>query len=100
MPIIPNKMKKTYLLLILSFFIAVAVNAQPGSKLNFSLIRKYQNREYAEKEIAVFVRGNVETIHTLTTEGGGVFKYSSGDIAAVVIPVKSLRLFLESKDII
>lgn len=86
-------MKKTlFLICLLSaqcVFAQLSENRPVRSKMNFDLQRKMQNIT-AEREIAVFVKGNMEDIKRQTEQLGGVFKYAAGDIAAIRLPISKL----------
>ena len=71
-------------------FLTPVMGQQP--KLSSSLIRKLNpstphEESLLQKEIALFVKGNVDFIREKTEELHGVFKYSAGDIAAIRIPL-------------
>lgn len=59
-------------------------------KYNFSLARKLQDESLQSKEIAVFVKGNIEEIYKKTLELNGTYKYSAGNIAAIRIPLSKI----------
>lgn len=91
--------RSTVFFLILSLF-SLHSHAQQGSKMSYSLIKKYADSKNAGKEIAVFVKGDPEVIKALTLQCGGTFKYAAGDIAAIRIPLSGVRIFIENNDII
>ncbi len=68
------------------------------SKMNFDLQRKMQSQAL-NREIAVFVKGNIEEIKRQTELLGGVFKYAAGDIAAIRIPLNKLDALAAVADI-
>jgi subtilisin family serine protease len=84
---------------ILSIFILfiVAANSFSQSKMNFDLAKKTQLP--SSELIDVFVKGDISTIRELTANSNGLFKYSSGNIAAIKIPVSALAAFVNSKTI-
>jgi subtilisin family serine protease len=48
------------------------------------------NTRLANHEIALFVQGNIEDIRSATARVGGVFKYHTGEIAAIRIPMSGI----------
>ena len=80
-------MKKTLLLLL---FIAFQYHVSgQHARMNFDLQRKMLSAT-DDKEIAVFVQGDIKTIKEQTERLGGVFKYAAGDIAAIRIHMSKL----------
>src|ERR1035437_2445587 len=61
------------------------------SKMNFELIQKLSSSSLTNTKINVFVKGNIETIKTLTANLGGNFKYSAGDIAVLELPENKIK---------
>src|SRR5688572_9768211 len=65
-------------------------------KISASLLKKLHSESmsqtrYAEREIALFVKGNPESIRTLTESLGGTFKYAAGNIAAIRLPLNQVN---------
>ena len=55
-----------------------------------------ESRSNADLMLPMLVQGKINTIKQLVIANGGTFKYSSGNIAAIVIPVSALPDFNES----
>ena len=73
-----------------TFFPLLAIS-QNDSKFNFSLQRKLKDPMTNNKEIAIFVQGDVKEIKVKTEEAGGFFKYSTGNIAAINIRLDKIN---------
>ncbi|MGZ4079005.1 MAG: S8 family serine peptidase [Bacteroidia bacterium] len=84
----------------LLFFFALVVSSSmlSQSKMNFALAKKV--RSNSSELIDVFVKGDISSIKQLVALSNGSFKYSSGDIAAVKIPVSGLTTLVKNKNII
>ena len=67
-----------------------SAQGQQSSKLNFSLQKKLSQARQSDHQVAVFIKGDVNEIRSLTESVGGVFKYAAGDIAAVRIPLSKI----------
>lgn len=76
------------ILLLLGFCVLLSFQGQAQSKMNFSLLK--QVRENSTQLIDVFIQGDVSTVKKLVSANGGLFKYSSGDIASVKISPSAL----------
>jgi subtilisin family serine protease len=63
------------------------------SKMNFDLARKIKEQPASSQPIDVFVKGNTETVKQLCSASGGTFRYSSGNISTVRIPVSAVKIF-------
>lgn len=86
---------------VLSVFVtvfSVTATAQP-TKLNYSLMRKLSDARNHSRMIAVLVKGDTEEIRQITESSGGIFKYASGGIASVTVPLYAVTLFNESEKI-
>lgn len=74
--------------------------AQQNTKMDFYLAAKLslytQNRADANLMLPMLVQGNIGAIKQLVNASGGNFKYSYGNIAAIVIPVSALPSFNQS----
>lgn len=90
-------MKKLISLITAAFFL-LQLNAQQ-SKVSFSLYKKMHDEKNQNKQAALFVKGNVSEIKTLTQNLGGYFKYSAGDVAAIQIPVSKAWLLAASESV-
>lgn len=88
-------MKKRYSFLFMSLIFSASIFAQ--SKMNFSLTKKIKSP--SSELIDVFVKGEIQTIEQITASVHGKVKYSSGNIAAVKIPVSALSSFASNKNI-
>ncbi|MCC7232573.1 MAG: S8 family serine peptidase [Bacteroidia bacterium] len=82
--------KKTVPLLFIFSFVFLVTTAQQVTKMNYSLLKKMSNTRLADREIAVFVKGDVEQIKNNVENLGGVFKYAAGNIAAVRLPLSKI----------
>lgn len=83
-------MKKLITLAALFILGSNCTFGQFNSKMNFSLQKQLSSARQADYEIAVFIRGDVAQIKSLTESLGGVFKYAAGDIAAVRIALSKI----------
>ena len=91
-------------------FVCVAVLAglnsfgQSVTKMDYYLATKddaYKTRmAEAKTMLPILIEGNISTIKQLVKENGGTFKYSYGNIAAIVIPVSALPAFNSNKEVI
>ena len=79
-------MKKILLFLLVA---SLATNAQKA-KLNFPLQQKLAVSANADREISLFVKGNINVIREQTEALGGVFKYSTGSIASIRLPLSKI----------
>ncbi len=66
--------------------------AQNSGKMNFELSRKIRNKNFQNQRTSVLIKGDVNKIKAEIEALDGKFKYASGDIAAVTIPIKNLEL--------
>lgn len=87
-----------------SFFciiIFLSSYSQQQTKLSYHVAKSANitDKHRRQERISVLVRGDVSEIKRQTEELGGIFKYSSGDIAAITIPIKNLRALAKSKNI-
>lgn len=79
---------KKYLVLISLFLLNIATSAaQEQTKLNYTLVKKIIESNDLGRPASLFVKGEVDFIKIRIAELGGQFKYSSGDIAAVILPI-------------
>jgi minor extracellular serine protease Vpr len=88
-------MKKNFLLI--AFFTLTLLNVSAQSKMNFSLAQKVKSNSTQATDI--FVKGNVDVIKQLTGSVGGTFKYFSGDIAVVNLPINEIGKLITNKNI-
>lgn len=88
---------------LLTTFIAIlcftAAFSQEQTKLNYSLVKKILETNDPMRPAGLFVQGNIETIRTLTESLGGRFKYASGNIASIVLPVSKVNDLAGSPDV-
>ncbi len=88
------------ILFFVSIVLSGILSAQSNSKMDYYLASKieaYQAKKAdAEQMLPMLIQGNIGVIKQLVLKSGGVFKYSYGNIAAIVIPVSSLQTFNES----
>lgn len=90
-------MKKN-LLLIFGLFITIQSMAQM-SKVNQSLAAKMMDEQHQNRAVALFVKGDINTIKAITSSVGGYFKYFAGDIASVIFPVSKVEALVNSSKI-
>ena len=79
----------------------LSVNAQKV-KLNFFLQQKLAVSRTTDREISLFVKGDIDVIRQQTETLGGTFKYAAGSIAAIRLPlskITELASFAEIKSI-
>ncbi|HKR06959.1 MAG TPA: S8 family serine peptidase [Bacteroidia bacterium] len=93
-------MKKNLTLFILLIFNSFFLAAQDYSKLNYTLVKKIIETREPNRPAALFVQGDVNFIKWKTAELGGYFKYSAGDVAAVVLPISKVMEFKSDPRII
>ena len=85
---------KQLLLPVIFVFLSFNTLAQQP-KLSSSLLKKLhpetrQQELLLQKEISLFVKGDINVIREKTEELHGVFKYSAGDIAAIRLPLNKV----------
>jgi hypothetical protein len=83
-------MNKIYFLSIVLFtiFFSGQLAFAQYEKIGYHVMTKIEHSpENSLKEIALFVEGDIEEIFTLTSQAGGTYKYSAGNIAAIRIPI-------------
>ena len=79
----------------------LAVNGQKV-KMNFALQQKLATSRNSDREISLFVKGDLNIIRQQTEALGGTFKYSAGPIAAIRLSlskISELASFAEIKSI-
>ncbi len=86
--------------LVSILLIAFSSTVFSQSKMNFELVQKLNSNVVTTAKISFFVKGNIETIKTLTSNFGGNFKYSAGDIAVVELPGNKMMDLAKDKSII
>src|SRR5688572_15130128 len=57
------------------------------AEMNFALQKKLSDSRNLSKEISLFVKGDPTVIRSNVEALGGTFKYSTGDISAVRMPL-------------
>jgi len=91
-------MKK--ILLIAAVCVSGLSFSQSNTKMDLYLANKLslytENNANASLMLPMLVQGSIGNIKQLVIANGGIFKYSSGNIAAIVIPVSALPAFNES----
>lgn len=85
-------------LLLLAFVCVTSMSfGQSNSKMDPYLAIKLENytlnKSGANLMLPMLIQGNIDVIKQLVMKNGGVFKYSYGNVAAIVIPVNSLLAF-------
>jgi subtilisin family serine protease len=92
-------MKKLYIISVF-LFTAIAAYCQSSTKFDFYLASESQayaqGRIDGSEMLQVLVKGNIGVIKELVQANNGVFKYSYGNIAAIIIPVSALPAFNRS----
>ncbi len=71
-------------------------------KMNFALQQKLAISRNTDREISLFVKGDINVIRQQTEALGGTFKYAAGAIAAIRLPlskITDLAAFAEIKSI-
>ena len=86
-------------ILVMTFFPLMA-SSQNNSKFNFSLERKLRDPQLNNRMIALFVQGDVKAIKLKTEELGGLFKYSTGSIAAINISLDKVNEIAALKSVV
>ncbi len=76
-----------------STILAGQVNTKMDSYLASRLLQSSPKGIDATVMIPMLVQGNINGIKQLVHANGGIFKYSYGNIASVVIPVNALSIF-------
>ena len=88
-------------ILIFLMISTLAVNGQKV-KMNFALQQKLAVSRNTDREISLFVKGDINVIRQQTEALGGTFKYAAGKIAAIRLPlskISDLAAFAEIKSI-
>jgi len=88
----------------LLFLAAICVSnflySQSNTKMDYFLAAKQQDYKSKKTDgnrmLPMLIQGKISAIKQLVEKNGGIFKYSYGNIAAIVIPVSALSLFNES----
>jgi subtilisin family serine protease len=87
------------ILLCAAVFISHSSFAQ-YDKIGYSVVMKLlQTQDCPEREIALFVEGDIEEIISITHQAGGTYKYHAGNIAAIRIPVGAVMDLSRSEKI-
>lgn len=93
-------MKKLYPIPFLLVFLFSFPVLSQENKVSFHVLQKTEEaRNTPEKEISLFVQGNIEEIKKLTNDLGGTFKYQAGNIAAIRLPVGKISELAGSEKI-
>lgn len=78
-------------LIAAAFLIFTAFNSfAQMSKMNFSLVKKITAETNPQRPVAIFAKGNINTIKNLTANLGGEFKYAAGDVASIILPISQV----------
>ena len=85
-------------------FLMISTLAVKGQKvkMNFALQQKLAISRNTDREISLFVKGDINVIRQQTEALGGTFKYAAGAIAAIRLPlskISDLAAFAEIKSI-
>ena len=92
-------MKK--ILAIIAVCISSLSYSQSNTKMDIYLANKLylytENKADANLMLPMLVQGKINVIKQLVIANGGTFKYSSGNIAAIVIPVKALPPLMKAE---
>jgi len=87
-----NVMKNFAGILIMSLLAPQIGYSQGQQKLNFRIASLLANPQTRTMSVNALVEGDVHAISQFTTTHQGVFRYSSGNIATVKLPVTELQL--------
>lgn len=97
-----KEMKSKTILYLLGLFIinTQLLSAQSSERVGGMLyeLSKQNNKQF--QGIHFLMQGDTAKIRKLITNAGGIFKYSSGDIASVYAPSMSLKNILNSLDFV
>jgi subtilisin family serine protease len=74
-------------------FLLHSVISFSQSKMNFDLALKIKEDPASSQQINVFVKGDVEIVKQLCASNAGIFRYSSGNISTITIPVSAVKIF-------
>ena len=88
-------------ILIILMISTLAANGQKV-KMNFALQQKLAISRITDREISLFVKGDLNVIRQQTEALGGTYKYSAGPISAIRLPlskISDLAAFAEIKSI-
>ncbi len=77
-----------------------ALERNRPTKISFDLALKMQNTAIQNQTVAVLIKGDVAHIKHLVETNGGHFKFSSGDIASVMVPVSAISNLLNDDKIV
>ncbi|HTA28051.1 MAG TPA: S8/S53 family peptidase [Bacteroidia bacterium] len=95
---------KKILSLLITAFITGTTFGQSVTKMDYFLATKQEaytaKKAEAKVMLPMLIEGNINTIKQLVKENGGTFKYSYGNIAAIIIPVSALPEFSANSGII
>ncbi len=83
----------------LSICFATHLFAQSTPKVNFSLAQKMINEQNQQRQAALFVKGNVNDVKQFTESNSGFFKYSAGDISAIVLPIGKVSALAQLENV-
>jgi len=70
--------------------------AQHTTSLSYSLQKTIINNSRSGMEVSVLIKGDIEQIEHFVLYEGGTWKYASGDVCAVRLPLSTLRLLAEN----
>ena len=76
-------------IIIILMVVTFSANAQKV-KLNFALQQKLSVSRSTDREISLFVKGDINIIRRQTEALGGTFKYAAGPIAAIRIMLSKI----------
>lgn len=93
-------MRKYFLLVLAGLLNVSMLFAQETTKLNYTLVKKIVSATDPNRPAALFVQGDVNVIRLLTNHLGGKFKYSAGDVAAIVLPISKVETLAADPNVI
>lgn len=88
-------MKRILLFLMIA---GLTANAQKV-KMNFDLQQKLSVSRNSDREISLFVKGDISIIKQKTEALGGTFKYAAGNIAAIRLPLSKITQLAEVAEV-
>lgn len=86
-------------LLSLIIVLPLKFYAQDLSKANFSLVKKLYSEHASQKQLALFVQGDVNAVRAYTIEHGGFVKFVAGDISSLVLPLSAVSGLAALKEV-
>ncbi len=93
-------MRKYFLFILTGLLNVSMLFGQETTKLNYTLVKKIISATDPNRPAALFVQGDVNVIRMLTNHLGGNFKYSAGDVAAIVLPISKVETLAADPNVI